>query len=130
MYNRASPETAAMMTRARDPFGHKAIKEWCYEADFAETELIGKWEIVDGQVQADATYERIEWLTTNCLEKIAASDGGWDALFRDPSDGRFWERTYPKGEIQGGGPSRLSVLSPEKAHAKYQFRQPARSNGP
>jgi hypothetical protein len=79
MYNRASPETAAMMTRARDPFGHKAIKEWCYEADFAETELIGKWEIVDGQVQADATYERIEWLTTNCLEKIAASDGGWDA---------------------------------------------------
>ena len=36
-----------------------------------ETELIGKWEIVDGQIRRDATCERIEWLTSRYLEKIA-----------------------------------------------------------
>jgi hypothetical protein len=65
---------------------------------------------------------RIEWLTTGCLEKIAASN--WTILFRDPEDGRYWELTYPKGELQGGGPPRLTVLSPEKAHAKYQLSEP------
>jgi hypothetical protein len=45
-----------------------------------ETELIGRWEMVDGRVRADATCERIEWLTTSCLEKIAASKnwGEWE----------------------------------------------------
>jgi hypothetical protein len=35
-----------------------------------ETELIGRWEVVNGQVQADATCQRIEWLTSSYLEKI------------------------------------------------------------
>jgi len=55
-----------------------------------ETELIGRWEMADGRVRADSTCERVEWLTTNWLEKIAASkdSGEWDMLFRDPDDGR------------------------------------------
>jgi hypothetical protein len=36
-----------------------------------ETELIGKWQIVNGEAQANAACERIEWLTTSYLEKIA-----------------------------------------------------------
>jgi hypothetical protein len=54
-----------------------------------ETELIGRWEMADGRVRADATCERIEWLTSSYLEKIAASGGGWETLFRDPDDGRY-----------------------------------------
>jgi hypothetical protein len=91
-----------------------------------ETELIGKWELVNGNFQADATCERIEWLKTSCLEKIAASN--WAILFRDPEDGRYWELTYPRTEMQGGGPPRLTAVSAEKAHAKYRFTGPAPSN--
>jgi hypothetical protein len=95
-----------------------------------QTELMGRWEIVDGRVRADATGERIEWLTSNWLEKIAASkdSGGWETLFRDPDDGRYWERTYPQSEMHGGGPPSLIALSAEKAHAKYGFTESARGD--
>jgi hypothetical protein len=93
-----------------------------------ETELIGRWEMVDGRVRGDATCERIEWLTSSYLEKISSSN--WETLFRDPGDGRYWERTYPHGEMQGGGPPSLFVLSAEKALAKYGFTERASSNNP
>lgn len=88
-----------------------------------EIELAGKWITVNGQVRADETCERIQWLTTCHLRKVAASKrwGDWETLFEDPDDGRFWERTYPQGEMQGGGPPRLSTLSREQAQAKYQL---------
>jgi Immunity protein 27 len=57
------------------------------------------------------------------LAKIASSD--WETLFRDPSDGRYWERTYLHSETQGGGPPSLFALSAEKAHAKYEFTESA-----
>ena len=97
-----------------------------------ETELIGRWQIANDRVRADATGERIEWLTTNWLEKIATSkdSGGWETLFRDPGDGRYWERTYPMSEMHGGGPPSLFALSVEKAHAKYGFTERASSNDP
>ena len=96
-----------------------------------ETELVGKWEIVAGHVRGDATCERIEWLIANHLKKIALSNqsGGWETLFVDPDDGRYWERTYPQGEIQGGGPPLLSALDAREAHAKYEFRDSASGLG-
>jgi Immunity protein 27 len=53
-----------------------------------ETELIGRWENVNGRVRGDATCERVEWLTINHLQKIAVSKqrGGWETLFQDPDD--------------------------------------------
>ena len=97
-----------------------------------ETELIGRWEMADGRVRADATGERIEWLTSRYLEKTATGEnsGGWETLFRDPDDSRYWERTYPMREMQGGGPPRLDVINAEQAQAKYQFTESARSNNP
>jgi len=82
---------------------------------------VGKWIVVDGKARADATCERIEWLTTHHLRKVASSKqwGDWETLFQDPDDGRFWERTFPQGESQGGGPPRLTVLNAEQARAKY-----------
>ena len=51
-----------------------------------ETDLIGKWKPVNGKVEGDATCERMEWLTTSYLEKIASTN--WAILFSDPEDGR------------------------------------------
>jgi len=89
----------------------------------SEIELVGTWVDADGRVRCDATCERILWLTQNHLRKVAASKqvGDWETLFQDPDDGRFWERTFPQSEMQGGGPPRLRVLTPEEAHAKYQL---------
>jgi hypothetical protein len=86
-----------------------------------ETELVGKWVTEDGQVRADATFDRINWLTFHHLREISVSKqwGSWETLFRDPDDGRYWEKTYPHGEMQGGGPSALKVLTRKQAKMKY-----------
>jgi len=86
-----------------------------------ENDLIGKWIKVDGHVDGDDTDKRIDWLTSGILEKLAIADGGWATLFRDNSDGRYWERTYPQGEMHGGGPPRLTCISETEARKKYKF---------
>lgn len=86
-----------------------------------EAELIGKWIAEDGQVRADSTCERVQWLTSHHLRKVAISKqwGAWETLFQDPDDGRFWERTYPQGHMHGGGPPTLKWIPNEQAKAKY-----------
>ena len=86
-----------------------------------ETELIGKWIVENGQTRADLTSQRIQWLTSHHLRKVAFSKqwGAWETLFQDPDDGRYWEQTYPQSEMHGGGPPTLKCLSEEQAKAKY-----------
>jgi hypothetical protein len=86
-----------------------------------ESDLVGDWVPGDKGLQGDETTKRIEWLVLGVLEKIADSPewGAWETLFRDPEDGRFWERTYPRGDLHGGGPPRLTSISREQACAKY-----------
>lgn len=86
-----------------------------------ETELIGKWIAEGGQIRADTTSERIKWLTSKHLKKVAISKqwGAWETLFQDPDDGRYWEQTYPQSEMHGGGPPALKCLTKEQAKAKY-----------
>ena len=83
-----------------------------------ETRLVGHWIEADGRVVGDETCERIEWLTSNYLRKQAG--GGWETLCRMDSDGRYWERTYPKGEMHGGGPPTLSVLNDERLGRSFR----------
>jgi hypothetical protein len=85
-----------------------------------EKSLVGKWVTENGQLRADATCARINWLTSHHLRKISISKewGAWETLFQDPDDGRYWEQTYPHGEIQGGGPPALNLLTGEQAKAK------------
>jgi len=45
--------------------------------------------------------------------------GRLGTLYRDPDDGRYWERTYPQSELHGGGPPELRVLATEDARQKY-----------
>ena len=43
----------------------------------------------------------------------------WDTLFRDPRDGRLWEKIYPMSEMHGGGPPTLRLLPESDVVQKY-----------
>lgn len=88
-----------------------------------ENELIGNWVVTNGSVHADDVCKRIERLASDHLQKIAFSKewGAWETLFRDPNDGRFWEKTYPKGHMNGGGPPSLRCISESDAKQKYHL---------
>jgi hypothetical protein len=36
--------------------------------------------------------------------------GNWAFLYRHRRTGEFWDVTYPRGEMHGGGPRRLRLL--------------------
>ncbi len=87
--------------------------------NYSETELIGKWVVIDNSITADDVSKRIEVLIKDSLTKVAVSDDGWEILYIDPNDGRYWELTYPSSESQGGGAPKLSVIPAEQVKAKY-----------
>lgn len=87
--------------------------------DKTETAIIGSWVISDGGVRADNNVMRIEELRKSHLTEVARSPDGWETLFRDPSDDRLWELTYPTSEMHGGGPPALIVIPAEAAAKKY-----------
>jgi hypothetical protein len=72
-------------------------------------------------VIGDVTCQRIDQLTSSFLECHATDWTGWDSLYRDPRDGRLWERTYPESAIHGGGPPALTVVPFEYAVGKYDL---------
>ena len=84
-----------------------------------ESELIGRWDLIQGKVIGDATTQRIKWLVENALVELGADSTGWDVLYRDPRDGRMWELTYPESDSHGSGPPRLTVLDLKRAEDKY-----------
>jgi len=85
------------------------------------TSLVGGWVTENGQLRADATCARISWLTSHHLRKIAISMkwSAWETSFPRPDDRRYWEQTYARGEMPGGGPPALNCLTREQAKAKY-----------
>jgi hypothetical protein len=86
-----------------------------------EKQLIGSWVKVNDKIVGDSICSRIAYLTENYLEKIGYSEyGAWETLYRDPEDGRYWERIYPSGEQHGGGPAALISLSEVEAQSKYR----------
>ncbi len=84
-----------------------------------ETLLVGNWELIGGQVRKDPTEERIERLIASSLEKVVSTAGGWEVLYRDPGDGRYWELTFPQSELHGGGPRSLRCIEQLEAENKY-----------
>jgi len=84
-----------------------------------EVSLKGQWRAVGGVVVADATCRRIEQLVNQYLVFVADSPDGWSKLYRDPSDGRLWEHSYPESHVQGGGPPALHCVTPETARQRY-----------
>jgi hypothetical protein len=84
-----------------------------------ESDLVGQWLATGNRIEGDAICVRIEWLVSTRLIRLATDRSGWDTLFRDPRDGRLWERTYPDAHLHGGGPPRLITITSEAAAAKY-----------
>ncbi len=85
-----------------------------------EIEIIGQWHRKDDKIIADQNTKRIEWLVETYLREI--SGGGWETLFQDQHDGRYWELTYPHGEWHGGGPPKLTLLSMVEVKNKYNIK--------
>ena len=84
-----------------------------------ETHLVGRWIVVGGGTQSDATAKRIESLVRDRLVRVGVTADGWDTLYRDPADGRLWEHVYPQSSLHGGGPPSLVVISASDATQKY-----------
>lgn len=84
-----------------------------------ETELVSGAEMSAGRRVPDLPARRIAWLIKFHLRELGVTDRGWSVLYRDPTDGRLWEKTYPKSYLQGGGPAVLRVISVEEARSRY-----------
>ena len=86
-----------------------------------EVEITGAWIFEGGRVRGDAACDRIEQLLAGVLQRLGASadSGGWDTLYRDPADGRFWEHTYPRSYMHGGGPPKLATIPRDEAIRRY-----------
>lgn len=68
---------------------------------------------------AGPSVMRIRALVNEELEKVGSASGGWETLYRDRRDGRFWELHYPQGEMHGGGPESLRLIDIADAAHKY-----------
>jgi hypothetical protein len=86
-----------------------------------EVLLIGSWVQSETDVRGDDVYSRIKELTSRHLVRLASDCTGWETLYRDPWDGRYWELTYPQGHLHGGGPPMLSIIVQDLAREKYQL---------
>ena len=91
------------------------------ELDSIETELVGSWVEQNGSVVADDVSKRIEYLTQNKLKKVASSDDGWDQLYIDTEDSRYWELSHPESDSHGGGAPLLKNLALDEVKNKYQL---------
>lgn len=83
-------------------------------------ELVGKW-IVDpsGRVVGDAVEQLIWEAVRSHLTRLGDREHGWTILYRDPLDNSYWELTFSQGEMQGGGPAKLTRLPPEQIPKLY-----------
>jgi len=89
--------------------------------DSRESALIGQWFTDGPRTAADETCRRIESLVATHLVELARSTEGWSTLFQDPADGRLWQRTYPQGDLHGGGPPSLLCVSLAQARVAYGY---------
>ena len=87
-----------------------------------EIELLGKWIFHDGKIIENDVIKRINFLMDNDLIKIAVSDNGWETLYQDTNDKRYWELVYNSSEEQGGGAPSLINITEKKAKKKYEIK--------
>lgn len=86
-----------------------------------EVKLVGSFICVDGEIVADEANIRIQMLIKDMLDNVGSSKDGWDTLYRDPLDDRFWELTYKDTDMHGGGVPILENVSERYAGKKYKI---------
>jgi hypothetical protein len=84
-----------------------------------EFKLKGKWLFENNKVIEDEICQKINYLKDNYLIKISTSTSGWEILYQDPNDKRYWELIYEHSEYNGGGPPTLINISKEDVANKY-----------
>jgi Immunity protein 27 len=87
----------------------------------SETMLCGSWEFRNSRMEADDVCRRIDKLIAECLIEIAVDESGWNKLFLDPVDKRYWELSFPNSEMPSGGPPCLKSVTLTDAKSKYKF---------
>lgn len=66
---------------------------------------------------------RIADLTGHHLIYITCDYSGWNELYKDPSDGRYWEHIYLKSEYDEGKTLVLRTISYNNAQQKYEINE-------
>jgi Immunity protein 27 len=80
-----------------------------------ETRISGNWIPTDQGLIEDENCKRISKLINGHLIEVGRDASGWNTLYRDPFDDRFWELTYPCSDRHGGGPPVLQhVAKPDR----------------
>lgn len=87
--------------------------------DPGQTTIIGNWIQRDGKIVEDAVCQRIRDLVNSHLTLLGRSEDGWNKLYLDDADLRFWELTLPWGEMHGGGPPKLEVVDLDSVIKRY-----------
>lgn len=80
-----------------------------------ETELIGMWLDLGIKVTGDAVTDRVEWLTSTRLKKLAENSGELAELYLDSRDNRLWEKVLPFPD----GPPTLRCITQADAEARF-----------
>ena len=86
-----------------------------------ETNLLGNWIVRGKQVEGDETCKRIKWLVAEKLQEVTTDASGWDVLYQNLADGKYWELKYPQSHMHGGGPPALKNISIEEARKRYKI---------
>ena len=81
----------------------------------SEHEITGQWLFSNGAIAADDVCQRIEWLIASALSLVGIGESGWERLYQDPTDGRFWLLSFPQSHLQGGGPPSLRAINNQEA---------------
>lgn len=87
-----------------------------------ETEVRGRWiggGRDHGRPVEDESCRRVWALVDDGLVRAGADSSGWNILHIDPSDGRYWELSFPESSRHGGGPPALAVISRDDAERRY-----------
>jgi Immunity protein 27 len=86
----------------------------------SETSIVGNVIIENTKVKFDEQSLRIEKLINGHLVHVDSSEEGWLMLYRDISDYRLWELSYPDSHLHGGGAPTLTNISIEEAKSRYK----------
>ncbi|MES2574737.1 MAG: Imm27 family immunity protein [Bacteroidota bacterium] len=93
--------------------------EFSNKLNTVETILIGSWKKNGDKIIADEICERIEQLKSNYLKKVSVDITGWEVLYQDPHDNRYWLLTYPNSELHSGGPPILKMITATEVYEKF-----------
>ena len=69
---------------------------------------------------ADEVTKRIQQLVRDYLKKVATDRTGWEVLYRDPGDGRYWELSY-HGRHSRWRSAEAQRFNPRAGDGKLQY---------